>query len=697
MAREYYASSFPTEVQVSVIDTPTSVGSLTFPAAVGKEYIVFWSVEARKMNVTNISINMDFTLDGVVVDTFLFRNRLASEYHGITGFFKVVGDGSTHVADLIVTNTSSAINPSATRNLRFVAMALGPNDIYAESLDRVDTTTATATVPLVTATHPSAPAGDFLLFGGSGGENNNVTAPIYADLSTSAGYRSATYMISHAALTDIKPIRGLAAAAYSGGGAFSVTWGGRSHSGGAVCYWRNNRVLALYLPDFDGALYTELASPFESMDAGFVDALSVTGTTSANPKMVFSNFPVSGNSTALTYDIKLQEDSATDLGISSHRVYSSTTRAQTNSITALREGLSAGSHKWALQRQGDGVNTLSVRPGAAIAVLDLGTLASTVEGVGAAAGSGVAIGVGASTKSAAGAAAGVGTATAVGRAIKPSVAAGAGVGDATAVGRAIASATAVAAGIGNASGVSAGSSVAVAAGVGNATGVGESTRSAAASAPGSGVAIGVGAATASTTAGADGVGVASAVGRAIHVAVGTSAGLGVASGSGASTVSAVAQAAGLSIATGSAGSSMLVSATFNVGGLGVMVGVGAPIASGAGVSAGLGNATAVGRSFFEATALATGAGVAAATGRSFASAAMAAFGLGTATAVGNSTISSQFTASGIAAAFGVGSVFEASPVPSERLYAVLAEGRSWDVPYENRLAGVNALGRVSGG
>lgn len=375
-AREFYSAFSAAEVSTVSLTEWASVGSLSFTPQAGVAYVVFWSFEATKTNITNTSLQFRVAVDGVAVDQASVRARNANDYPQFFGFIGVSGDGIAKTVSLDIINLQA---PYAVvgRNASLVALALGANDFYAESLLRTETNSSTL-APLCEI-NTAAAAGEYLVLGMSSTDNNNTTAPTYAGLNVN-GAASETYTVGHANLADVRPLAGMWPRTLAADGSLVARWMGRSHSNGGVCGWRSNRILALRLEDFDGARTAVSTANSDGVETEWTEALSLGHDVRPTPHLVLSSYQLGCNSTNAFIQSRLTED-GNELGASTFRSYAvSFERLTQQGLVRLHEFEAGGPRRWSLERKGDGAATGRLAAGATLAVLDLGDASQNLAG-----------------------------------------------------------------------------------------------------------------------------------------------------------------------------------------------------------------------------------------------------------------------------------------------------------------------------
>ena len=376
-AREYYTSYAASEVTNTSSSTWTDASSLTFTATSSQDYIIFWSMELA--NKTNTTADAEFrvNVDGTQVVYHNVESRNTAEYAAYSGFFKITGAGvSTTITPQIQPETNG--NTIAIRNIRLTALALGPNDQYAESLGRTAITAggywnySTLTTINFTPSVTSA----WLMLGSSGVDNFATTAPAYGAFSLDSQYVEWPVSVAEngAGVQNVVPL--FAAYITDGekpsGTPISASWQGRALNSGNNSGWTDNRILMLCLNDFENYGDAFPADDVTTTSATPIEAFSFTGTLSGNPHLLFATVSNAGNLSTLTGTTTV-DDSLGNVMTSVRRVYNTNEdRGFTNSVIAVRE-YTPGTVNISVNIASNGTNEFRSKWVSNLFVLDLGT------------------------------------------------------------------------------------------------------------------------------------------------------------------------------------------------------------------------------------------------------------------------------------------------------------------------------------
>lgn len=379
-AREHYQSSSLAEVSTQSQTEWLQLVELDFTPTNGADYVVFWSLEMTNKTSTTADAKCRVMTSGVVSAEFNQEVRGLEEYTSYTGFYRIVGDGLPKAISIGIQGERAA-DAIYARAANLIAIKLGPNDQYAESLPRLSVTGGTNIWTNCATISWEPAAGDYLVYGFSLTDNYSGTAPVYGRLLfDGAGSWEATtgHPEVGAGQKNLTPTHELWKRTVAVGGVTrTVSWQGRSHNSGSEVGWADNRLLILKLSDFDAVFYAEVAALLSNATTDYLTVASVTGMVAANPHLLLGSWGVSGDSTSSITDGRLLDGGA-PISRSIQKSMSSASNRGQWAGHASGQNYAAGSRTWLLQIAGNGVNTSFTRPGSAIAILDLGSAAKAV-------------------------------------------------------------------------------------------------------------------------------------------------------------------------------------------------------------------------------------------------------------------------------------------------------------------------------
>lgn len=380
-AREHYqASSLPEVFTQSQTEWLQVVG-LDFTPANGADYVVFWSLEMTNKTSTTADAKCRVVTSGVVSAEFNQEVRGLEEYTSYTGFYRIVGDGLPTAISMGIQGERAA-DAIYARSANLIAIRLGPNDQYAESLPRLSVTGGTNIWADCATISWQPAAGDYLVYGFSLTDSYSSTAPVYGRLlfdGTGSWEATTGHPEVGAGQKNLTPTHELWKRTVAVGGVTrTVAWQGRSHNTGSEVGWADNRLLILKLSEFDTVFYAEVTALLSNPATDYLTVASVTGTVAANPHLVLGSWGVSGDSASSITDGRLL-DGGTPISRSIQKSMSSANNRGQWTGHASGQTYAAGSRAWSLEIAGNGVNTSFARPGSAIAILDLGSAAKAVD------------------------------------------------------------------------------------------------------------------------------------------------------------------------------------------------------------------------------------------------------------------------------------------------------------------------------
>lgn len=379
-AREHYRSSSLAEVSTQSQTEWLQVVGLDFTPANGADYIVFWSLEMTNKTSTTADAKCRVMTSGVVSAEFNQEVRGFEEYTSYTGFYRIIGDGLFKAISIGIQGERAA-DAICARAANLIAVKLGANDQYAESLPRLSVTGGTNIWADCATISWQPPAGDYLVYGFSLTDSYSSTAPVYGRLlfdGTGSSEATTGHPEVGAGQKNLTPTHELWKRTVAVGGVTrTVAWQGRSHNTGSEVGWADNRLLILKLSDFDAAFYAEVTALLSNATTDYLTVASVTGTVAANPHLVLGSWGVSGDSASSITNGRLL-DGGTPISRSIQKSMSSANNRGQWTGHASGQSYAGGSRTWSLEIAGNGVNTSFVRPGSAIAILDLGSAAKAV-------------------------------------------------------------------------------------------------------------------------------------------------------------------------------------------------------------------------------------------------------------------------------------------------------------------------------
>lgn len=372
-AREHYSAYAASEVTTTSSSTWTNAATLNFTPASGRDYVLLWSLEVAQQSSTSSDAKFRVSLDGAPVATANVESRITSEYPSYSGFFKIAGAGAAKAVTVEIQSETSG-QTTAARNIRLIALALGANDKYVETLGRQDVTNV-AFVDLVSTTFTPPSTGDYLCLSSVLVDNYAATNPGYGRFDV--GSTSSEFMGAVADTTNLTPLNGVWVVNLTASSK-TLKWQGRSHASGNSSGWTDTRLLALRLDDFDNAASNSLGSDDASSSTTPSTVLTLTASANANPHLVLGYWAI-GASVSTTLGYVEAEDALGSISDSARRALGvSSARGAGSSFVALRTGYSAGSQSWTLTRTADGTNAYTVKAGAILVALDLGAAGQTL-------------------------------------------------------------------------------------------------------------------------------------------------------------------------------------------------------------------------------------------------------------------------------------------------------------------------------